>query len=238
MRVLACAHLDGELDRLRDLERAVEEERPELLVFAGSALAPGRAAEKGAAQSLHHVLRTLADLPCPVAIVPGEHDAPESRVLPIVTALEWTESHLHCVHGMPLPMGELAIAGFGGRVTEHEREVDQALRYPGWEVEYRMAFLSQVDQPLLLLVFHNPPAHVRDLEPLDGDRGGSEVVTELIGTWKPGVAVVAGPRPGQGMHGTTVIVSPGRLDRGEYAVFDARRGREVRFAGGASATRT
>jgi Icc-related predicted phosphoesterase len=237
MQVLACAHLDGELDRLRDLQRAVDEERPDLVVFAGSALAPGRAAEKGAAQSLHHVLHTLGDLPCHVAVVPGAHDAPEARVLPIMTGLDWTERHLHCVHGMAVPMSELAIAGFGGQVTEHEREIDEALRYPGWEVEYRMAFLSQLDQSLLLLVFHHPPANVRELEPLD-ERGGSEVVTELIGTWKPGVAVAAGPRPGRGMHGTTVVVSPGRLDRGEYAVFDARRGREVRFAGGASAARS
>jgi Icc-related predicted phosphoesterase len=238
MRVLACAHLNGELDRLRDLERAVDAERPELLVFAGNMLAPGRAAEKGAPRALHQVLHALAELPCHVAVVPGEQDAPERRVLPIETAGEWTERHLHCVHGMHLPMGELAVAGFGGRVTEHERDNEASLRYPGWEVRYRMAFLSQVDQALLLLVFHHPPAQVRDLDLLDGDGAGSEVVTELIGTWNPRVAVVAGARPGQGLYAKTVVVSPGQLDRGEYAVFDARGGRDVRFADGASATRT
>src|SRR2546430_2481453 len=127
MRVLACAHLNGELDRLSDLERAVEEEGPELVVFAGNLLAPGRAAEKGAPQALHRVLRTLADLPCQVALVPGEQDVPERHVLPIATAQEWTERRLHCVHGMPLLMGQLAVAGFGGRITDHEREVEQAL---------------------------------------------------------------------------------------------------------------
>jgi Icc-related predicted phosphoesterase len=168
-------------------------------------------------------------------MVPGEQDVPERHVLPIATAQEWTERHLHCVHGMPLVMGQVVVAGFGGRITEHEREVEQALRYPGWEVKYRMAFLSQVDQPLLLLVFHHPPAQVRDLEL--GDAEGSEDVTELIGTWNPAVAVVAGPRSGQGIYARTTIVSPGRLDRGEYAVFDERRGGEVRFVGGGSATR-
>jgi Icc-related predicted phosphoesterase len=126
-------------------------------------------------------------------------------------------------------IGDLAVAGFGGRITERERETESALRYPGWEARYRMAFLTQVDQALLVMVFHNPPARVGNLDLVDGERVGNEEVTELIGTWSPRVAVVAGDRAGRELYGTTVVVSPGRLDRGEYAVFDPRRDRDVRF---------
>jgi Icc-related predicted phosphoesterase len=177
---------------------------------------------------VHRVLHTLATLPCPVAVVPGEFDTPERHVLPITTAQEWTERHLHCVHGMSTSVHDLAVAGFGGQITEREREAETALRYPGWEVRYRLAFLSELDQALVL-VFHHPPARMRELDLVDGRHAGSQAVTELLGTWRPRVAVVAGERPGQEGYATTVVVSPGRLDRGEYAVFDTSHGREARF---------
>jgi Icc-related predicted phosphoesterase len=181
------------------------------------------------ARTLHRALHELAAMPCKVVVVPGEWDGPERRVLSIMAGQEWAEHHLSCIHGMHVADGELAFAGFGGRITEREREVEYALRYPGWEARYRVAFLAQLDQPLLVLVFHSPPARVRELDVVDGRPAGSETVTELIGTWSPKVAVVAGDRPGQQPHAATLVVSPGRLDRGEYAVFDPRHGREVRF---------
>jgi Icc-related predicted phosphoesterase len=231
MRILACAHLNGALDRLAELRRAVDVERPDVLVFAGSLQAPGHhdGGDEVEARTLHRALHELAAMPCEVAVVPGEWDAPERRVVSIMAGQEWAEHHLACIHGMHVARGELALAGFGGRITEREREVESALRYPGWEARYRLAFLTQLDQPLLVLVFHTPPARVRELDVVDGQPAGSEAVTELIGTWSPKVAVVAGDRPGQQLYAATVVVSPGRLDRGEYAVFDARQGRDVRF---------
>jgi uncharacterized protein len=213
MRTLAFAHLDGELDRLEDLERVVAEERAELVVFAGSARADHRDADPEAPRSLHRVLHVLARLPCPVAVIPGEHDWPERHVMPVLTGQEWSERHLHSVHGSFASVRTLSVAGFGGQVTERERETDAALRYPGWEVRYRLAFLADLDQDLLL-VFHHPPAQVRELDLVDGNHTGSETVTELIGTWDPKVAVVAGARPGSEVYGKTLVVSPGRFAAG------------------------
>jgi uncharacterized protein len=231
MRILACAHLNGALDRLSELRGAVEAERPDLVVFAGNLVAADRPAASPdvEARALHRAVHELAALPCPVAIVPGEHDAPERRMMPILASQEWAEHRLLCVHGMPAVMGELAVGGFGGRITEHEREVESAVRYPAWEARYRMAFLTQVDQALLVLVFHTPPARVHDLDLVHGRHTGSEAVTELIGTWSPKVAVVAGHHAARGLYAATVVVSPGRLDHGEYTVFDPRQGHEVRF---------
>lgn len=231
MSILACAHLNGAIDRLSELRRAVDDEQPEMVVFAGSLMAPERREERpgDGARALQTALHELAALPCGVAVVPGEHDAPERRVLPVMASQEWVEHHFFCLHGMGASLGELAVTGFGGRITARERETESALRYPGWEARYRMAFLTRVDQALLVMVFHTPPARVGELDMVDGRHMGSEDVTELIGTWGPKVAVVAGDRPGKHMYGTTVVMSPGRLDRGEYALFDPRRGRDVRF---------
>jgi Icc-related predicted phosphoesterase len=227
MRILACAHLDGELDRLQDLRLVVEEERPDLVVFAGGLLAPGREGST-VARGLHRLLHGLAALPCAVAVVPGAADAPERRVLPVATAQEWTERNLHCVHGMLATIDDLAVAGFGGDITERERETEVALRYPAWELRYRMAFLNRVEQPLLL-VHHHPPAQMHELDVVDGRHIGSQAVTEVVGTWRPRVVVVAGPRPAREMYASTVVVSPGRLDQGSYALFDAFHDRKVQF---------
>jgi len=57
-----------------------------------------------------------------------------------------------------------------------------------------------------------------------GDEG-SEVVAELIKTFKPRVAIVAGPNlPGADlkheMLGTTLVVMPGSLSEGDFSVID------------------
>jgi uncharacterized protein len=235
MRILAIALVDGDLERVRELRTAVEAERPDALVCAGGIGAPAGAPE---ATSLHRVVHELAALPCPVAVVPGEEDAPEHRVLPILASQEWTEHHLYCVHGMHAVVRELAIAGFGGAIVERDRETETALRDPSWEAKYRLAFLTQLDQPLLVLAFHHPPAQVRTVDLVDGVHAGSEAVTELIGTWNPRVAVVAGASPATETYADTVVVSPGRLDRGEYALVDTRGAREVRFASTSAPTRS
>jgi uncharacterized protein len=236
MRILAIAHVEGDLERVRELRAAVELERPDVLVCAGGigATTP----HVGEPVSLHRVVHDLAALPCPVAVVPGEQDAPEHRVLPILAAQQWIEHHLYCVHGMHAVVRELAIAGFGGAIVERERETETALRYPAWEARYRMAFVTQLDQPLLALAFHHPPAQVRSLDLVDGVHAGSEEVTELIGTWNPRVAVVAGASPGSELYADTVVVSPGRLDRGEYAVVDTRGRRDVHFGNTSAPTRS
>lgn len=41
-------------------------------------------------------------------------------------AQKWSERHLHCVHGMFMAAGDLAVAGFGGRITAGERKNDAA----------------------------------------------------------------------------------------------------------------
>lgn len=129
---------------------------------------------------------------------------------------------------MFMTAGDPAVAGFGGCITEGERETGTALDYPDWEAMYRMAFLGQLEQDLVLSL-HQPPAQVHELDHVDGEHTGSQVVTELIGTWRPRVAVVAGAMQGREMSGTTVVVSPGRLDRGQYAFIDAHGSRQVTF---------
>jgi Icc-related predicted phosphoesterase len=83
MRIMACAHLDGALDRLSELRPVVEDEQPDMVVFAGGLIAhPG-----DEARSLHQALHALAALPCAFSVVPGENDAPERRQHPYASTV-------------------------------------------------------------------------------------------------------------------------------------------------------
>lgn len=109
----------------------------------------------------------------------------------------------------------------GGEIVDDpdaEREEQQALRYPAWEVEYRLKVLRELAHDYQkVFLFTTVPAH-KGLR-----RPGSEMLAELIKTYSPRVALVAG---GEGvrkeMLANTLVVVPGSLARGEYAVVDVQ----------------
>ena len=105
----------------------------------------------------------------------------------------------------------------GGEIVDDPdtpRVEEAMLRYPGWEAEYRLRLIAEFDQPLKVLLFATRPAHKGLHEP------GSEVVAELIKTYNPKVAIVAGEGASEERLGTSLVVCPGRLDLGVYSVID------------------
>jgi Icc-related predicted phosphoesterase len=89
----------------------------------------------------------------------------------------------------------------------------ERLRYPRWEPEYRLKLLHELDEHQLVLLFATPPAH----KGLGLD--GSEVLAELITTYRPRLVVSGGVR-GSEWLGRTLVVAPGELADGHYAVAD------------------
>ena len=86
------------------------------------------------------------------------------------------------------------------------------MRYPRWEAEYRLKVLREVTKyNQLVLLFTTPPAHKRL------SSGGSEVVAELVNTYRPRLVVCAGER-GVEIIGTSLTVAPGDLGDGHYAI--------------------
>lgn len=220
MRILALAHIDGRTEGLEQVKSLAAEERCDAVVVAGSLLPPAPAGnETDRAQQLHRVLVGLADAPCPVCVIPGENDAPERLVMPAATAEQWVARNLRSVHGSFALVGNTAVVGFGGAITDTGRDVDTRLSYPAWEAAYRLAFIRELDQRLVL-VFHQPHAEAKEVDVVDGEHRGSRGVTALIGTWRPRLAVVGGVEQGREVYGDTVVVSPGAFSRGHYAVAD------------------
>jgi Icc-related predicted phosphoesterase len=151
--------------------------------------------------------------------VPGPSDAPVEQYLREAHNIEIVHPLLHGVHGtMAFAPGSVLVAGFGGEVDDDPagaRDEVERLRYPRWEAEYRLKLLerelSEHDQ--LVLLFATPPAH-KGLK-----AAGSEALAELAVTHRARLVVCGGSR-GTMMLGRTLVVAPGSLADGNYAVAD------------------
>jgi hypothetical protein len=154
----------------------------------------------------------------PTYWVPGPADAPIDGYLREVHAMEIVHPSLHGVHGTAAfaPDEHVVFAGFGGEVSDEpdsSRDEFDRLRYPHWEPDYRLKILAELGEHQSVFLFHTPPAH-KGL-----NRPGSDALAELIGTYRPRL-VVCGGEAGSEMLGSSLVVSPGSLADGEYALAD------------------
>ncbi len=244
MKILGLSDMRGHADYLPRLPELVQEVRPDLIVFTGNALraearmaeweraraedrqpsrdAPGvRLEEEQDARIYELLFDTLGKLNVPVAVIPGVLDSPKGRYLRAVLHHESIFPTFHSVHGsfMMAPERSYIVAGFGGLVTEHDSEDYFMHVSPRWEVEYYLKFLNEMEQERILL-FHTPP------EGLDGrlDEKGSAIINELIKTYRPRFVFSGGSLEMQTKQlvGDSLVILPGGLDRGNYAVLDTR----------------
>lgn len=163
------------------------------------------------------VFRALGHATCPVFWVPGAGDAPVERYLWEAVNIEAAFPRLRGVHGTGASTsGGVTFAGMGGEISDdprHPRDERDRLSYPRWEAEYRLKVLSEFDYSELVLLFWTAPSH-KGLK-----RPGSEAVAQLIGTYRPRLAVCGGER-GVEVLGRSLTVAPGSLREGYFAVAD------------------
>jgi Icc-related predicted phosphoesterase len=211
-QVVCAADPGGSADAVDALLAATEGGDTQALVLVGNLGAPGDP------QSLRTVFKSLARGRHQTYWVPGPDDAPVENYLREAANIEVVSPVLRGLHGAIAfaPGGHVVVAGFGGQVSDDPgapREEAQRLSYPRWEPEYRLKVLHELDEHQFMLMFATPPQH----ESLGGD--GSELIAELIGTHRPRL-VVCGGAQGSGMIGRSLIVAPGSLRDGHYAVAD------------------
>jgi len=164
------------------------------------------------------IFKALGETEVPTFWVPGKTDAPLRDYLPEAFNMEIAFPSLNAVHGtFAVGPGDVFFAGVGGEILDdpHTVKVEEAsLRYPAREVEYRLKVFRGLEDRQKVFLFTTPPAHKGTAAP------GSQVLAELIKTHRPRVAVVAGEQPAEERLGTTLVVCPGRLDQGRYAIVD------------------
>jgi len=161
------------------------------------------------------VFRTLGRAERPTYWVPGTTDLALRHYLHDTSGLEIAFPQLHGVHGRVADgPGHILYAGMGGEVVDgvDDPPAGNELRYSGREAEYRLREIVEFKEHPLVMLFTTPPAHKGSRIP------GSEAVAELIKTYRPRLAIVAGDGVSEERLGTTLVVSPGRIDRGQFAV--------------------
>ncbi len=171
----------------------------------------------------------LGELNIPVFYIPGKFDAPIERYLREAFNYEIVYPHIRNVHkSFSLYRGHYELVGMGGEVTEKEREEKFVLRYPRWEVEYHLKIIRDLRPFELIMLFYTPP-YGGKLDLQNGKHTGSEVVEDFIKTYDPSfVFVGTGVEPGEEIIGTSLVINPGSLKDGQYALVNLRK-REVQF---------
>lgn len=210
-RILCAADPSGSVDAVGRLLLAADQQSVDAIALLGDI------GERGG--GYRDVFAALARASCPVFWVPGATDAPIERYLQEAFNIETAFPLLHSVHGTAAAYDGLLSAGFGGEINDDpraSRDEVQRLSYPRWEPAYRLKVIGHFDYNELVLLFWTAPEH-KGLE-----RIGSEAVAELIGTYRPRLAVCGGDR-GVEVLGRSLIVAPGSLRDGHYAVADLHR---------------
>lgn len=250
MKILAISNLLEEFAYLDRLPEVVKNANIEAVVFTGDILRaearrmewerahaeqrpptmnqPEVARERhDDAQSMIRFFKILNRLDVPVFVVPGKNDAPERFFLQAAFNTEIVSPQIHIVHRSFAPLGRnYIVAGFGGEITEETRENEFFLLYPGWEAEFSLAFLRHLEQAKILL-FHTPPAEKFEDE---NEQAGHEMVSHIMKTYAPQYAICSRStgQKGKLLIGPTLVVCPGQLSQGDYAILDTRE-REVAY---------
>lgn len=242
MKLLAVADALEVFDYADRLGEVVKEAGVEAVLFTGNILkAEARLAEwerarkegrdpdpdrpeiaqerSGDSRSFARFFRMLNDLRVPCFVVPGKNDAPERFFLQAAFSAEIVNRNVYMVHRSFAPVARnFVVAGFGGEITDGAREHTLLLMYPGWEAQFSLDFVRHLDQEKILL-FHTPPEEEFE----DGEAGrGHEIVSQIIKTYRPRFVACSrsGGQKGRLWVGDTLVVCPGRLAQGEYAVVD------------------
>jgi Icc-related predicted phosphoesterase len=211
-QVLCAADPRGSADALDALLEAAGEEDGQVLALVGDL------AGDAGAHGLREVLRVLMRSGRRTFWVPGAGDAPVADYLRESYNIEIVAPFLRGLHGTVAfePGGHILFAGFGGEVSDDPdapRDETGRLAYPRWEAEYRLKILRELDEHQFVFLFSTPPAH-KGL-----GSAGSEVLAELVATHRPRL-VVCGGEPGTEMIGRSLVVAPGSLADGHYAIAD------------------
>ena len=250
MKILAIGDMHGNLDALKSVGEDVGLWKPDLVVFSGDII-PGEDREEewqNASEEGRHpdpdklsgnqardrdILRTFVDIISAfqgtVRIIPGHVDAPYNLFLQEMLSRRDRYPHVLPVHHNFINTGrDFVLVGFGGEITEGDRDDEVLVRFPQWELEYWLDAVQHLSQEPVLLT-HVPPRAER-IDLVDGEHVGSDFLRRLIEEIKPIYAFCGHAHGAQGMEeiGDTLVINPGALTHGHYAILNTRK-ETVRF---------
>ncbi len=243
MQILVISDLRGELARLENMVERCREYSLDAVCFCGNIVrGDARLAEWSQAKRenkipnrndvdilaealedlrLYKRFCSLVDsLGIPVLAIPGHLDAPEERYFLFMQQAAFLSDNIVLLHENITKVGAYIFTGFGGQITANDKEDYFLLQYPRRECLFgtrRMHFLN----PPRILLFHSPPVSTLDQE--NGEHRGNHFVNEIIQAVSPSF-LFCGHVPAAGVEeiGNTLVVNPGALGEGRYAIVNSK----------------
>ncbi|MDI6785754.1 MAG: metallophosphoesterase [bacterium] len=245
MKVLSISDFHGQTEILKNLKSKIIYERPDLIVFTGdivkgyargnewlAALSQKRAFQ----EHLEEIVKEKAEdayfyeafygfineLNIPFVSIPGNMDAPEKRYFSAAYDSALNSKNINIVQENIIKYNDFIISGFGGEITEDSKESFFVLVYPKMEIDYSLRRLKYIKEKKILL-FHTPPiGSVVDIE--NNCHRGSIVVNDLIKIIKPTLVFCGHAHTAKGYEiiEGALVVNPGALKKGNYALIDTR----------------
>ena len=242
MKFLCLTDYRGSSELLTPLGLMIQEEQPDFILYCGGTMkGQARLAEYENAKHFHgkpsmdspeiqqeiledeehlrQFMLFLADTQKTVYVLPGMSDAPEAVYFKTVYALTRLYANLRPAHEQVYHEDDFLVSGFGGQLTVGEDDREFLLRYTTPWAEFSTRNLSYMPGDKILMTY-TPP--VCRLDMADGERLGMLFVNDLIEKTAPKFLVCgqAYSSPGRVLLGSTVVINPGPLFKGQYAVLD------------------
>ncbi|HLN29026.1 MAG TPA: hypothetical protein VK395_14860 [Gemmataceae bacterium] len=222
-RYLLCSGVHGQTRSLDWLKQAVDQRRPDGILFVGGILDPGRhCAVRTTPWSISNedslfvlkFFRTLGQLGVFSAVIPGPAGEPMEEFLRLGMQAELESPYVHVAHATLVEEQDTAICGIGGSIAE--RPLIGMDSYSRTQAEYFLRSLQTTQRPRKVLLLSAPPPG------LLGGMEGNPLVGDLIDSLHPNLCVVGGSTERRGVAhvGRTTIVNPGWLCDGWAAWFD------------------
>jgi Icc-related predicted phosphoesterase len=252
MKILVIGDLAGDFEMLSRVMEDVGLWKPDLVLFTGDVVggaereklwgdrAKGKAVPvdwqnklkkvlAGEAASYRRFMEEMARFRGTVRVVPGHRDAPFENFLRSALRDADANSHVGLVHQSFINAGrDFVLVGFGGDITPDERETGLVNRFPAWEMAYHFEVMQHLPQEPILLTHYPPLAEEIDL--VDGEHVGSPELRDLIESYRPAYVFCGHAVGSQGIEavGDSVVINPGTLTEGNYAILNTRK-ETVRF---------
>ena len=212
-KILATSEPLGKLEGVERLVKKVADTEAQAIAVLGSLTS-----KSVTPRAYGKLFKMFAQTRLPTFYIPGSEDAPIYEYLREAANIEIVYPYLRGVHGtFAFAPGYIVFTGMGGTVIDDphmRREELETLRYPGWEVEYRLKFLGELKDYQKVFLFSTPPEHKGFHEP------GSTVLAELVKTYQPRLVLVSGKELKHEMLGTSLLVMPGSLAEGNFSIID------------------
>ena len=170
--LLVAGNIRGELEPLKRLLARTPELGVDAIAVVG---------DLGAAWSkpdtYREVFRLLGESGLPTFWVPGPVDAPLGEYLSEAHNMEIVFPKLRGVHATAAQAGQLLFTGMGGEIVndpDTKRDEEAMLRYPGWEVEYRLKIIREFKDRQKVFLFTTSPAQKGLHRPRERDPRGAD----------------------------------------------------------------